>query len=446
MTIFDRERVTQSVMHFDMDGLRRGFYSDKYFANIVRILEGARADGYHFAGNSPRSLPQDAAGLDIGDLIVEAQVFNRRSPVALVAGVDAALSMLRHATGFFEGEQFVETWHELDVEALEDGVFTSFAGDTEDVDPVIIVRGRYRDFALLETTVLGVLTRASRIATNVYNVLTVANGKSVLFFPARFDLPAVQPIDGYAYRVAIERYNADFGVSLSALVSTDAQAAWWGGQGSGTVPHALIACFLADTAEAMMAFARYISPEVSRVALVDFNNDSVTASLSVLNAYWPHYQAAWQSGDTEAQKRYTLYGVRLDTSGNMRDVSLGEDDPTGVNPVLVRAVRTALDGAWESWQLPSELVDVARSYCNNVKIVVSGGFNREKIERFEREEVPVDIYGVGSTFLQNDSATNTDYTMDIVRVKIAGEWVDMPKVGRKPDANPHVSPVDLTAL
>ena len=37
--------------------------------------------------------------------------------------------------------------------------------------PVLKIRGRYRDFALLETAILGVLTRASRIATNVYDVL-----------------------------------------------------------------------------------------------------------------------------------------------------------------------------------------------------------------------------------------------------------------------------------
>src|SRR5690606_534628 len=131
-----------------------------------------------------------------------------------------------------------------------------------------------RDFALLETTMLGVLTRASRVATNVYDLLQVCNGKPVLFFPARFDLPEVQAIDGYAYWVAVERYNHDYGQQMAPLASTDAQASWWGGKGGGTVPHALIACFMGDTAEAMVAYARHLPPDMPRIALVDFNNDS----------------------------------------------------------------------------------------------------------------------------------------------------------------------------
>ncbi len=73
----------------------------------------------------------------------------------------------------------------------------------------IKIRGRYQDFALLETPILGILTRASRIATNVYEVLRVCNGKPVLFFPARFDLPEVQAVDGYAYWLAVQRYNCE---------------------------------------------------------------------------------------------------------------------------------------------------------------------------------------------------------------------------------------------
>src|SRR5262249_33241154 len=137
--------------------------------------------------------------------------------------------------------------------------FTQYAGDAEEVQPVIRIRGRYRDFALLETPILGVLTRASRIATAVYNVLQAANGKPVLFFPARFDLPEVQSVDGYAYWLAVQRYNHDSGKRVNPLVSTNAQGAWWGGRGGGTIPHALIAAFLGDTAEATVAFARYVS-------------------------------------------------------------------------------------------------------------------------------------------------------------------------------------------
>ncbi len=445
MTIFDHIRLTSSSFKLDIDGLRRGYYSDKYFENIVQVLQGAKAVGYTFEGYSPRDLHVDPHDLPIGDVEVEAQIFNRRSPFAVVAGVDAALAMFRHATGYFEGDRFIETVSQVQVEAVEDGVLTHFAGDTEDVEPVIRVRGRYRDFALLETPVLGVLTRASRLATNVYHVAKAARGKSLLFFPARFDMPEVQSVDGYAYWLAIQRYNADAGTKVIPFVSTDAQAAWWGGRSGGTVPHALIACFLADTTEAMLAFARYVPSNISRVVLADFNNDSIGAALATLNAYWPHYFEALQSGDADAQKRWTLMGVRLDTSANMRDVSLQPDDPKGVNPVLVRLLREALNHAWESWDVPAQWSDAAKEYCRAVKIVVSGGFNIAKIERFEQESVPVDMYGVGSSLLRNAEDTNTDFTMDLVRVNVHGKWVDIAKVGRKADDNPDLKPVDFNS-
>jgi nicotinate phosphoribosyltransferase len=446
MTIFNHQRLTNAKIKLDVEGLRRGLYTDKYFENVVRIMQSLREAGYTFAGRSPRTVPVDVSQVKVSELIVEAQIFNRRAPAALVAGVDVALAMLRHVAGYYQGEQFVERWQSLDVTAVEDGVLTQYAGDPESVQPVIEIRGRYSDFAMLETTTLGVLTRASRVATNVYNVLRVSSGKPVLFFPARFDLPEVQFIDGYAYWIAVQRYNMETGRQMTPFVSTDAQAAWWDGRGGGTVPHALIACFLADTAESMVAFARYLPVSVPRIALVDFNNDSAGASVATVSALWEHYRKALEAGDADEQRRWTLNGVRLDTAGNMRDVSLGPDDPRGVSVPLVRKVREALDHAWERWNVPDRLADAAKTYCQKVQIVVSGGFNREKIEAFEREGVPVDVYAVGSHFFQNDREANTDYTMDVVRVKIANQWVPMAKTGRRAGDNPDLHPVDLSGL
>src|SRR5204863_220585 len=113
-----------------------------------------------------------------------------------------------------------------------------YDGDPLNVRPVLKVRGRYRDFALLETPTLGALTRATRIATNVYNVLVAARGKPVLFFPARFDAHEVQAADGYAYNIAVQRYNRDYGHTLGSFISTDAQGDWWGGLGGGWIERA----------------------------------------------------------------------------------------------------------------------------------------------------------------------------------------------------------------
>ena len=45
--------------------------------------------------------------------------------------------------------------------------------------------------------------------------------------------------------------------------------------------------------------------------------------------------------------------------------------------------------------------------------------------------------------MSNDTrvGTNTDFTADVVRVRIAGEWVDMAKVGRRACDNPKMERV-----
>jgi nicotinate phosphoribosyltransferase len=455
MSIFNDKRLANSTFKLDIERMRQGWYSDKYFVNIAQTLQVLAGNDYRFAGQSPAldKVGIDPTTLATGDIEVEMQFFTRRKPKALIAGVDKALSMLRHCTGYYPAAgPFVETWQKLRVQAVQDGVMTHYNGDPRRVRPVIRVRGRYRDFALLETPMLGALTRASRIATNVYNTLEAARGKPVLFFPARFDAHEVQAADGYAYDIAVHRFNHDYQQQIGSYVSTDAQGDWWGGLGGGTVAHAAIACFLGDTVEAMLAFAAVRPPDIPRIALVDFNNDSVRTSVAVLKAMFERYRAVCEAGQPEVAHQYKLYGVRLDTSSNMRDVSvppLGDKLlDNGVNPRLCWMVRQALDNAWESWDLSPAWQERAKAYCRNVKIVVSGGFSPDKIKRFEELNVPVDIYGVGSSLVSNDDAlgTNTDFTADVVRVKINGDWVTMVKEGRAPADNPELQPVDLQAL
>ena len=132
-----------------------------------------------------------------------------------MVGVDKALAMLAECTGYFDDAgRFVNTFDAMEVWAVHDGSEVSYDGDPLNVNPVMRVRGRYRDFALLETPTLGTLTRGSRVATNVYEVMKAARGKQVLFFPARFDAHEVQAADGYAYQVAVQLFNQNFGKSL----------------------------------------------------------------------------------------------------------------------------------------------------------------------------------------------------------------------------------------
>ncbi len=256
------------------------------------------------------------------------------------------------------------------------------------------IEGDYSLFAHLETVYLGCLARRTLVMGNVREVVEAAGGKQILFFPARHDHWLVQTGDGWAAHVA------------GAIgVSTDAQASWWGGRGVGTVPHGLIAAYGGSTVEAARAFARRYASEMNVTVLVDFENDSVRTALEVADAL----------GDD-------LWGVRLDTSENLVDRALwtemGDFKPTGVNAVLARRVREALDGAGHE----------------RVKIVVSGGFDAARIREFEREDVPVDAYGVGSSLLRGQN----DFTADVVVVD--GEHCS--KVGRRYRPNPRLGIVE----
>lgn len=349
-----RPRLDPAIFHLPVERMRAGYYSDKYF---VRARELLLADRHR-----PR---------------VTMQVFAKAH--AFLGGVDEAVAILKLCA--------VE-WPDLVVYALYEG------DEVAPWETVMLIEGPYDAFAHLETLYLGVLARRTRVGTNTRRVVEAAAPKEVIFFPARHDHWLVQTGDGYAAHIA------------GAIgVSTDAQASWWGSEGMGTVPHALIAAYGGDTVLASRKMAEYMEPGVKLVALVDFENDCVRTSLEVAEAL----------GDR-------LYGVRLDTSEMLVDRSLwtmmGREQPTGVNPQLVRNVRAALD----------------RHGFGGVKIVVSGGFTVEKIRHFETQGVPVDAYGVGSSLFQG----RYDFTADVVLL----EGRACAKAGREYRPNPRLERVE----
>jgi nicotinate phosphoribosyltransferase len=67
----------------------------------------------------------------------------------------------------------------------------------------------------------------------------------------------------------------------------------------------------------------------------------------------------------------------------------------------------------------------------DVRIVVSGGFNADRIRAFESEGVPVDAYGVGSSLIRGSN----DFTADVVMV----DGRPGGKVGRELRPNPRLS-------
>lgn len=439
MSIADGQRLPVDVFRIDRERMRQGWYSDHYFNNIRQILTALAAEGYRYQGQYPRSNVTEPETVAVGDIEVEMQFFTKRRPFSVAAGVDNALAILSECAGYHdEAGTFHNTAGELHVEAVQDG------DKLEPWQPALRVQGRYRDFAILETPLLGAMARRSRIATNVYQTCQAANGKPILFFPARFDIHETQAGDGYAYRIGVERYNRDCHAESRPLISTHAQGDWWGLKGGGTIAHAYILSFLADTAEAVVQFARVLPPEVPRIALVDTNNDCVEDSLRAARALFAEYRRCLQAGDEEGARRYVLTGVRPDTSERLRDVSVAPlGDPAldcGVTPRLVTHLRQALDAEAERVDVPDAERDAARTWFRNVQIVVTGGFDPDKIALFERLGVPVDMYGVGSWLLRGPG---NDFTADIVRIRHQGRWIDMAKVGRRRRESPCLEVVRL---
>jgi len=438
MTIFNQQRIPSDRFKLDVERMRQGWYSDKYFDNVEMMMHMLTEQNYQHQQHT------------VGDAEVEMQFFTRRQPSAIVVGVDKALAMLRHCTGYFDGTAWTPTWDSLEVEAVHDGSRVSYGGNPRLVQPALRVRGRYRDFANLETPIIGILSRASRIATNVYEVLEAAGGKPVLFFPARFDLHEVQAADGYAYDIARQCFNHDYGHDLQPFISTNAQGDWWGGTGGGTVPHAIIACFMGDTVAAMRAFAQTQPIHIPRIALVDFHNDVSRTAAEVATNFWQEYVAALRAGNEPDADKWILHGIRLDTAANLIDHGLTPlGDPKldmGVTPRLVTLVRQTLNNLWTHWELDAAMEPIAQAYCQQIKIVVSGGFTKERITLFEQLQTPVDMYAVGSAMMLNHAATNTDFTADVVRVRHHGEWVALAKVGRQVNQNPMLERVNLNNL
>ena len=353
VSVVDQKRLPADIMKLDTVGIRQGWYTDRYFNNSTFVLGALAERGYRFQGACAELAAKgvDVARVDVGNIEVEMQYFTRRSPCSIVAGVDEALAMFRLCAGFHDARgRFVNTGENLEIDAVHDGA------KVEPREPVLRVRGRYRDFAILETPTLGALSRRTRIATNVYQALQASGGKPLLFFPARFDIYAAQAGDGYAYSVAVDVWNLERRDSLGIYISTEAQGEWWGGKGGGTMAHAYLLCFLRDTAEATLRFASLLPVDVKRVALVDVNNDCVGDSVRTAAAMFRSYRELMEANRPEEAERFVLFGVRPDTSGDMIDASvapLGDAAlDCGVNPRLVHNIREALDTLADHMELP----------------------------------------------------------------------------------------------
>jgi nicotinate phosphoribosyltransferase len=223
-------------------------------------------------------------------------------------------------------------------------------------EPVLSLTGRYLDFGVYETAILGLVCQASGIATSAARCKRAAGERLVMSFGARRMHPALAPM--------IER-NAFIGGCDGVAVIESAELI--GEVPSGTMSHTLVLC-TQDERLAYEIFDDAIDPSVKRVALVDTFQDEKFGAL----------YAAEILGEK-------LFAVRLDTPGSRRGNFLK----------IMREVRWELD---------------IRGY-DYVKIFISGGIDEEKILEYN---CVADAYGVG-THISNSPVV--DFSMDIVEIE-----------------------------
>ncbi|WP_102026744.1 nicotinate phosphoribosyltransferase [Salirhabdus sp. Marseille-P4669] len=354
------KRLTNKTFKFD-ERIREGWFSAVYFLKTREIVEKEKPDN-----------------------IVTMQFFQKKN--AVLCGTDEVIALIH---------TFAKHPEKLEIHSLKDGdKITPF-------ETVLTIKGPYQYFGYLEGIIDGILARRTSVATNVYHVVKAARAsgkqKPVIFMGDRDDHYTQQAGDGYAAYIG-----------GSTAQATHAMNEWWGKEGMGTMPHALIQIFNGDVVEATKAYYKTF-PNDDLMALVDYNNDVITDSLKVARAF----------GDK-------LSAVRLDTSRTLVDQYffrnphlMGSFDPRGVNPELLFALRRALD----------------EEGFEHVKICATGGFTEDRIRKFEELKVPVDMYGVGSSLLK----VNIGFTGD--NVMLNGE--PQAKEGRRLRPNPRLEKVEF---
>lgn len=243
-------------------------------------------------------------------------------------------------------------------------------------EPVLKIVGNYHKFGHLENIIDGILSRQTSIATNCYRILQIINSKKIIYMNDRNDYYYNQENDGYAaYIAGITNF-----VTYAQISKIPKNI-----KPIGTIPHALIQGFNGNLIESLCAFHK-IFPSDKIIALVDYNNDVINDSLKVAYKF-----------------KHLLYAVRIDTSNSLIDKYFtGKEQQylnktiNGVSKYLILALRKKLN----------------KHHFNYVKIIVSSGFNLQKIKEFENENIPVDIYGIGKSLSQ----LNINFTGDVVQL------------------------------
>ncbi len=293
-----------------------GRITDVYFERALAILKAKNINPVVKAEFIAKNLPREWAW-------------------AILTGTGEAVELMKHL--------------KIKVRAMAEGsVFYPF-------EPVMEIEGRYQDFCVYETALLGLICQASGISTQAARMKKLAEDRLVMSFGARRMHPVLAPM--------IER-NAYVGGCDGVAVAKSGEVI--GEDPMGTMPHSLILCF-GSTVEALKAYDEVLDPKLRRVALIDTFEDEKFEVLNVAQALGER-----------------LYAVRFDTPASRRG----------------NFFRILEEARWE----------LELRGLGHVRFFVSGGIHEEDIPVLNPV---VHGYGIGTSI---SNAPVVDFAMDIVEI------------------------------
>jgi nicotinate phosphoribosyltransferase len=240
-------------------------------------------------------------------------------------------------TGVYEVTKLLEGLP-IDVWSFDEG--SVFVANRNSVmyEPLMIIEGRYVDFAEYENPLLGLLSASTSVSTRAAKFRMATGSKLLLSFGTRRVHPALAPmVERACYVAGFDGVSNVLGAKLLKL------------EPSGTMPHALVQ-ILGSQEKAWRLFDETIPRSVPRVALVD--------------TFWDEKAESIKAFEVLGSK---LWGVRLDTPASRR----------GDFAKIAEEVR---------WEL-----DIRGG--KKVRIIVSGRLDEETIAKLNPI---VDGYGVGT--------------------------------------------------
>ncbi len=290
----------------------QGLTTDVYFVKTYEILEA------------------------LGKLETEVTVEIFARDIGVFCGLPEVLSLLKDTE--------VELW------SLNEGDYF------QNKEVVMRIKGRYSNFGIYETALLGILASSSGWATAAKEVKSAAGDRPTIIFGARHVHPSVAPVmERSAIIGGMEGSSCILGAKLAGL------------EPKGTVPHAVM-LIVGDTLKVAETYDEIMPVEDMRTVLVDTFKDEAEETLRLAE---------------EMQGR--LQGIRLDTPS----------ERGGVTPALVKEIRARLD----------------QKNFKDILIFVSGGLTPERIVQLK--DAGADAFGVGSYVA---GASAIDMTMDIKEI------------------------------